>query len=180
MSCGITQGQGVTCDDLRRVGGVNKRAYVFNIEGIQYTEDVDGNFITIDLEAYAGLFKIESRKGSHSGGSTLVEQTPGGNKFYNHNVILKMFPGSPIDDQVIEQMAVAELGIILEDNNKRFFLYGTFNGMSASASEQNTGQAEASDIAESMTFIGSETDKPKRFNRGTYQDTKDYLDSLVV
>ena len=181
MACGIESGIGVNCSALRRVGGVNKRAYAFNVEDTTYGEDANGYIDNIIPEAYGGLYKIESRKESHSGGYTGVEQTPGGNKFYQHDVILKTFPDSPADDQALEALFVAEVGIILESNNKEFFLYGKDNGMSASADAQNTGQAAASDIADSMTFVGQEPDMPKRILvGGTYEATKAYLDSLIV
>lgn len=180
MSCGISSGIGISCDALRRVGGVNKRAYAFNIEDVTYGFDANGNVNVITVAAYGGLYLIQSRKESHSGGYTLVEQTPGGNKFYQHDVILKTFPDSPEDDAALEQLAVAEVGIILETNNKEFILYGTDNGMTATAEVQNSGQAAGSDIGDSMTFAGSEIDIPKRVNLGDYQTTKDYLDSLVV
>jgi hypothetical protein len=180
MSCGITSGLSIDCAQLRRVGGVNKRAYAYNVEGVTYTINGNGYLTAFDFPAYQGLYEITSRKQSHSGGSTLVKQEPGGNTFYNHDVILKVFPDSPDDDTVLEDLAVGEFGIILETNNQEFFLYGAYNGMENTAAAQNSGQAPASDIGSTLTFTGSETGLPIRISLGTYAATKAYLESMTI
>ena len=152
MSCGISAGLSINCSALRRVGGVNKRAFAFNIEDVTYTVNGDGTVTAITFPSYEGLYEIVSRKQSHSGGYNLVKQEPGGNTFYNHDVILKVFPENSVDDAVIEQLGVAEVGIIIETNNKEFFLYGAYNGMENTAGTQNSGQAPASDIGSTLTF----------------------------
>lgn len=180
MSCGLTDGIDSSCLNLRRVGGVKKTAYIFNIEGSSYTIDGSGYVTAIAFAAYGGVYKFESKKQAHSGGYTAVVQEPGGNKFYQHDVLLKMFGGSPTDDEVLETLLVANVGVILEDNNRQFFLYGTYNGLEQSAGVQNTGQALGSDTASNITLIGGEEGIPKRFLNGTYQDTKNQLDTYVI
>ena len=181
MGCLITDGVGITCDALRRVGGVNKRAYLFNTEEkTDIVVDVSGYVTDINFVAYDGLYKFISRKQAHSGGYAAQVQSPGGNRFFNHDVILKLFPEDPTEDAVLEALLVGNVGIILEDNNQQFFLYGNQNGLDQLDGTQNSGQEQASDIAYSLTFLGQEPEIPKRILIVDYETTKNYLDTLVV
>lgn len=181
MPCGISSGISVTCDSLKRVGGVKKAAYLFNLADLStYSIDASGYVTDLNFTVYKGLYKIESRKQSHSGGSTLVVQDPGGNKFFQHDAIIKVFPLTPDDDEVIEDLAVADIGLILETNNREFILLGTYNGLEMTAGVQNTGQAAGSDIADTLTFTGQEEGKPKRVLDTDYATTKALLESLLV
>ena len=185
MACNITAGAGITCDALRRVGGVNKRAYVFNLNELAttgqrgYTTDANGYVDSFQFTTYFGLYKYISRKQAHSGGATAQISGAGGNKFFQHDVILKMFPDDPTEDTVMETLLVSCVGIILEDNNQEFLLYGIQNGLDQVEGSQNTGQEAASDVGYSITFSGSEPDLPKRVLVTDYDTTKNYLDSLV-
>ena len=184
--CVITSGINVDCKDLRVVGGVKKRAYIFNISELQdekYTQ-TSGYVSAINFLTYGGLYAFVSRARSHSGGSTVTTAGPGANTYFQHDAIVKLFPDGPTEDQAIQDLVVAEVGLILEDNNQRFFLYGGFNGLEVTEGTQNTGQESASDIAYSLTFTGEEKEVPKRISvdgTGTdYAATKAYLDSLIV
>jgi len=182
MSCLVTTGVGITCAALTRVGGVNKRAYIYNLEELDaFGTDANGYINNLVFTAYLGLYKYISRKQAHSGGYTAQIQAPGGNKFYQHDVILKLFPDDPTEDESLETLLVSCVGIILEDNNREFRLYGLNNGMDQSEGVQNTGQEQASDVADSLTFFGNEPEIPKRvLINGSYENTKAALDSWVV
>lgn len=186
MSCGITSGINITCDDLKRVGGVNKRVWIFNISDLadeKYTETT-GYISAINFDTYGGTYGFVSKKKSHSGGFSVQKQQPGGNSFYQHDAILKLFPDSPTEDSVIENLVVSDVGLIIEDNNEQFFLYGADNGLEVTEGTQNSGQENASDVALSLTFTGEEKDLPKRLSVGgtgtDYAATKAYLETLVV
>ena len=114
-------------------------------------------------------------------GYTAQIQAPGGNKFYQHDVILKLFPDTPNEDSAIEDLLVGTVGIILETNNDEFILFGFKNGLDQTEGVQNSGQEAASDIADTLTFAGAEPEKPKRILVGGSADaTKNYLETLVV
>ncbi len=185
MACNITAGVGITCDALNRVGGVNKRAYLFNINDLVtspsggFNTDANGYVDSFEFTGYFGLFKFISRKAAHSGGATAQIQSPGGNKFFQHDVIIKVFPDDPTEDTVLEVLLTSCVGIILEDNNQEFLLYGIQAGMDQIEGAQNTGQEQASDVAYSLTFSGSEPELPKRILVTDYNTTKAYLDNLV-
>ncbi|MDA1120867.1 MAG: hypothetical protein O2887_10335 [Bacteroidetes bacterium] len=189
MACNITAGVGISCAALRRIGGVNKRAYVFNLNDLVggtgvpptgYTLDANLYVNSLQFTTYLGLYKYISRKQAHSGGATAQIQGPGGNKFFQHDVILKMFPDDPTDDAIMEAFLVANVAVILEDNNQEFFLYGIRNGLDQQEGVQNTGQESSSDISYSITLVGSEPELPKRVLVTDYGTTKNYLDSLVI
>ena len=181
MSCGINSGLSITCQNLKKVGGVKKAAYLFNIDDlVEYTIDGQGYITALTFAQYKGLYKFQARKQSHSGGYTAVIQDPGGNKFFQHDVTLKAFCETPADDEVLEDLLVSEVGVILETNNGEFILYGAYNGMEQTAGVQNTGTAPASDIADNLTLTGFEEGKPKRVLETDGPSTKAYLESLVV
>jgi len=175
--CLITAGIVAECADLRRVGGVNKRFWVFNINQLDkavgnggYTIDVNGYITAIAFEVYGGLYKFESQQQSHSGGYTAVVQV-GGNRFFNHDALAKLFNSTPTDDEVIEELLVADVGIIMETNNQEFLLFGGFNGMRITEAVQNSGQESGSDTTSTLTFQGQEKEMPKRILATDYATT---------
>ena len=184
MSCGILNGLISTCEDLRRSGGVNKRVYVFNIDDLidntPYTFDTDGCISAINFDSYGGMYEFQSTKNAHTAGYTVVNSGDGGNKFFQHDAVLKLFSNDCLDDQVIQDLIVSDVGIIAETNNQEFKLYGGFNGMNVTDGTQNSGQVAASDITDTITFVGEERDMPKRVVSGDYATTKAYLASLVI
>lgn len=181
MPCLVTAGAGINCNALKRVGGVNKRAYIYNVGELVLAGFDANNYInSLQFTAYFGLHNYISRKQAHSGGYTATVAGVGGNKFYTHDVILKLFPDDPTEDIVMETLLVSCVGIILEDNNEEFFLYGLNNGLDQTEGAQNTGQEPASDVAYSLTFAGAEPTIPKRILLNNADTTRNYLDSLVV
>lgn len=183
MPCLIDAGAGINCEALRRVGGVNKRAYLFNVSELTSVGLDANNYINSLLfdTTYLGLYKYISRKQAHSGGYTAVTGGVGGNKFFQHDVILKLFPDDPTEDIVMETLIVSCPGIILQDNNDEFKVYGLTNGMDQSEGLQNTGLEPASDVGYGTTWLGSEPKIPQRILvGGSALSTENYLDSLVV
>ncbi len=179
-NCRVTSSVGADCDDLRRVGGVNKRFYLGNTADLTYTEDGSSYVNSLSFSnIYGGLYEFEGKKKSHSGGYTLVSQA-GGNTFFQHDVIAKLISTTPDDDETIEELSVADVFIILETNNNEFVIYGIDNGLAMSAAAQNSGQESASDITDTLTFTGEERKKPRRFLVGNYATTVAYLNARVI
>lgn len=179
-NCRVTGAISANCDALRRVGGVNKRFWVFNTSDTTFTADGSGYLNSIAFASvYGGLYEFEGKKKSHSGGWALVKQS-GGNTFFQHDVIAKLISTTPADDEIIEELTVADVGIILETNNNEFIVYGKDNGLEMTAGSQNSGQESASDITDTLTFTGEERYKPKRFLVTDYTTTLAYLDARVL
>ena len=180
--CGINAGMIASCDDLVRVGGVNKRAWVYNLEdqyGVPTFTEVGGYVTAITFPTYSGTYRFEAKKNSNTGGSQAVV-AEGGNKYFQHDVTMKLFATTPTDDDVIKDLLVANSVIILEDNNQDFFIYGGLTGMDCTEYVQNTGQAGNSDTTDSLTFMGEEKDKPKRFFITDYATTLALLEGYEL
>jgi hypothetical protein len=179
-NCRVTDSITASCDALRRVGGVNKRFWLFNASDTSFTTDGSGYLNSVTFSSvYGGLYEFEGKKKSHSGGWTLVKQS-GGNTFFQHDAIVKLISTTPADDEVIEELTVADVGLILETNNNEFIVYGKDNGLEMTAGSQNSGQESASDITDTLTFTGEERYKPKRFLKTDYATTLAYLESIVL
>lgn len=175
-NCNISAGVGVDCSDLRRVGGLNKRIWFFNLSGVTYTTNVNGYITALSFPTYEGLYTFEGKKNSHSSGYQLINQE-GANKFFQHDSVVKLFATTPDDQAVIEDLAVASVGIIVETSNREFVLYGKDNGMDLITLVQNTGAVGASDVSATLTFQGSESEMPKFVLSTDYETTLALLES---
>jgi len=178
-NCNISAGIGVDCSDLRRVGGVNKRVWFFNTDGVTYTTNVSGYITGISFPTYEGLYAFEGKKNSHSSGYQLINQE-GANKFFQHDSVIKLFATTPADQEVIEDLAVASVGIIVETNNREFVLYGKNNGIDLVSLTGNTGTVGASDVTSTLTFQGEEPEMPKFVLSTDYETTLTLVESYEV
>lgn len=184
--CNITNGIGVTCDDLRRIGGQEKTVYFYNIDDLDtttpYTE-TNSYISALTFQTYKGLYKFTARKDSHAGGDEVVVQE-GGNKYFQHNATIKAFISDPTDAATIEELIVANVGIIMVSRNGDIKLYGKENGMEVTEGAENSGAVSNSDTTQNLTFMGEEKEKPKFVSiAGTGADkdaTIAYLETLVV
>jgi hypothetical protein len=135
LNCGITNGVDVNCDDLRKPGGLSREAWVFNLSDLTAPLPVEDETYVTDLPfaTYAGLYKFAGTKFSHE--ATWTEQTSdGGNKSYQQQVTLRLFNSSPSDDAAIEDLGVAEVGVIVRTNAGEFLIYGAENGLTSNGS----------------------------------------------
>lgn len=165
MACGVESGIGVSCEDLKRVAGVNKRVWLFNMNDLQTPIDVTQSTITnINLESYALLYKFEGQKFSHSAGCKLV-RTDSGNVSFEHSVNMRINNTTSTEDAVIEDLSVAEVGVIVQTNNNEFLIYGAGNGLTLMEMEDNTGQKQGDEEITMLKLVGAETTLPKRFAR---------------
>lgn len=184
MACDISSGIGITCADLKRVGGLNKRLWLFNMSDLRTPIDVSQSTITnLNFNAYASLYKFEGQKYAHSALAKLV-RTEAGNVSFEHTVNLKVNNTTATEDQVIENLAVAEVGAIVQTNNNEFFIFGGGNGLIAMEMEDSTGQKLGDEEVTVIKLTGSETTLAKRFARpaGTQgsilNETLYYLNAL--
>jgi hypothetical protein len=152
---------------------------VFNLSGVTYTTNVNGYITALSFPTYEGLYTFEGKKNSHSSGYQLINQE-GANKFFQHDSVVKLFATTPDDQAVIEDLAVASVGIIVETSNREFVLYGKDNGMDLITLVQNTGAVGASDVSATLTFQGSESEMPKFVLSTDYETTLTLLESYEV
>lgn len=171
-NCNITAGIGIICTDLRRTGGVAKNVWLGNISDLRAPFDVDSTSIisTIELNTYATLYRFEGAKFAHMATSNLV-RTDSGNVSFTHELTMKVYNTNITDDQILQDLAVAEVFAIVQTNNDDFFIYGPGNGLSASAIAAQTGKNAGDDSTTTVTLTGSERVMPKRFGLATKQLT---------
>jgi hypothetical protein len=150
-------------------------------EGFGHTFDVDGYVDALTFATYEGLRKLVGPKNSHSGGCAPVVNE-GGSRYFSHTVTVRAIDSTPDDDAVLEEWLASDAPIILETNNKEFFLYGADNGMTASSEGgQNTGQNfEGTELPFTYTLNGAEQRKPFRIWAGTYEATLALLQSYEL
>lgn len=185
MACSITSGIGLSCSDLRRSAGVNKRVWLFNMDDLRTPIDVSQTFLTnLNFNTYASIFKFEGVKYSHSAEAKML-RTDSGNVSYEHTVTLKINNTTYQEDQILEQIGIAEVGAIIQSNNKEFFIYGAGNGLTCTEQTDPTGIKANDDEMTSVIFKGTETTLPKRLimpisaQGDSFQSTLYYLNALT-
>lgn len=185
MSCSISSGIGIACADLKRVGGVNKRIWLFNLDDLRTGIDVTQSYVsTLNLITYATLYKFEGAKYSHSAESKLV-RTDAGNVSWEHTVNLKINNTTYQEDAVLEALGVAEVGAIVHTNNNEFLIYGAQNGLTCTEQVDPTGVKLGDDESTTVKLSGSEPSLPKRLiiaagtSGNITQQTLFYLNSIT-
>lgn len=183
LDCGIGSGIDITCDDLRKPGGVYRAAWVFNLSALRTPIPVTAeDYITnLNFNTYVSLYKFESNKFSHEG--TWQQQvSDGGAVSYLQTVILRVANNNPTADAVIQDASVAELGVILKTNAGEFLIFGAENGLSASAETTGgTGRQATDNTFTQLNLTGTERFLPKRLLiGGSSSTTQLYLDSATA
>ena len=183
QNCGISAGLGVDCSDLRKPGGVAKRLWLFNIDDlrVRINTALAGYVTDLEFTSYRGLYEIESAKFSHEATWTL-QKGDGGNVLFQHQVIIRAFNNDPTDDNVIESLATADVGAIVETNNGELLIFGGGTGMNAQdPTSGSTGRQVADNTATQITLVGVDKYLPKRFLRnGSFDTSLQFLNALVI
>ena len=183
MACKVTTGITNDCSDLLRVGGVDKTFWV------GYLSELTTQFSlaqTADISAlpsfttYGGLRRFDGNKFSHSFGSELMVAA-GGNKSYRQTFVAKLLSNSTDDDNVLQDLDLGnDIFVIVQDNNRTFYILGAGNGLSAASDVQNSGQTGDSDTTSTVTLEGMELTKPLRLTITNYQTTLTTLEAAEI
>lgn len=183
LDCGIGNGMDITCDDLRKPGGVYRAAWVFNLSALRTPIPVTSeDYITnLNFNTYVSLYKFESVKFSHEG-TWQQQNSDGGAISYLQTVILRVGNNNPTHDAVIQDASVAELGVILKTNAGEYLIFGAENGLSSSPETTGgTGRQSTDNTFTQLTLTGTERYLPKRLLiGGSASTTQLYLDSATV
>lgn len=185
MGCVITSGIGLSCNDLRRVAGLNKRVWAFNIDDLRTPIDPTVSYLTnLNFNSYALLYKFEGKKYTHSAECKLVRNEDG-NVSYEHTVTVKINNTSYQEDSVLQDLSVSETGWIVQTNSKEFLVYGGANGMDMMEFTDPTGTKIGDSEVSIVVMKGSELSLPKRLilpasSAGdSFQSTLYYLNALT-
>lgn len=181
MSCLIGSGIGITCDDLRKPGGLSRDAWGFNLTDLRDPLPVtSASYVTdLPLTTYRGLYKFSGSKYSHE--FTWTEQkSDGGNVSYQQSLTLRLVNSNPTDDATIEDLGVAETGWIVKTNSGEFLILGAENGLSSEGSTGGTGRQAVDATTSQIVLIGTERFLPKRLLiGGSAANTLAYLNAAT-
>lgn len=164
INCGISNGIDVSCEDLRKPGGLYRDVWVGNLSDLRVPFPVEevGYMTTIEMLTYMGLYRFSSTKFSHE--ATWTEQLgEGGNVSYLQTVVLRLFNSTPEDDRAIEDLGVSEVFVITRSNAGEYLIWGAESGLSAGDGTQGgLGRQSTDSTASEISLQGAERFLPKR------------------
>lgn len=164
LDCGISSGIDITCQNLRKPGGLYRVVWAFNKGDLRIPIDVTlAAYITdLELVTYRGLYKFESTKFSHE--AVWSQQTgDGGNISYLETVTLRLPNSDPAADKVIEDASVSELVVITRSNAGEYQIWGAENGISSGDGTQGGAGRQSTDSTfTTLVLTGVERYIPKR------------------
>lgn len=178
-TCIISGGIDFDCSALKKTGGI-KKVWLFNLSALRVAIDPNGTGYVTSLEftGYDGLYLFDARKYSHEFTSTLTIGD-GGNASWTQELILRLFNDTPTEDQALSDLAVAEVGAIIQTNNGEFLIAGATNGLTGTAGTATTGRNPGDATATSITLSGAENQIWRRLLRnGNFADTLAYVTAL--
>lgn len=179
-NCLITSGISISCDDLRRVGGLAKAVWVGNLDDLTTPIPTGSSYVTnLELSTYQSLYKFESTKFSHEA-NFQATKSDGGNVIINQTVILRLFNNDPTDDGVIEDLLTSDVFVVVLTNNSEFLIFGAANGMGLTDGTGGTGRQLGDSTVTQLTLTGAEKELPKRLLRTDYATTLAYLDARTA
>lgn len=175
ISCKSVSGISNVC--INNVGGLDRTFWLFYKSDLNtqisllQTSDVSN----INFGVYTGFIRFDGQKFSHQYTSSLIVSGVG-NRSYTPNVIIRILSGSTYNDVLLQKLSLAQdIIVLVQDNNRQFYIIGAGNGLYVTNDEQTSGQLGDADTSDVITMIGGEVTKPLRFNIGTYQSTLDYI-----
>ena len=181
-SCKAEEGISNGCEDLLRVGGLDKTFWLF------YKSELDtqislaqtADISTLDFGAYGGLLRFDGQKFSHEYTSPLVVNA--GNRSYAPTLTFKILATTTAQDVIIQDINLGQdIVAIVQDNNEGFLILGAGKGLSVTADAVGSGVTGDADTSDTITLTGAERTRPLRFRLGGgYQATLDYLVSREI
>lgn len=179
--CGITAGISITCDALKRVGGINKRVWLFNISALStpIVALTDGFVTNIPLTTYQTLYSIDGTKFAHSFEINEVRSDEG-NVQWEHKLMLRVLNITPTTDAILEDLTVSEVGAIVQTNNLEFLILGGQNGLTSTEAKLKSGQKSGDSSSSEMTLSGYEQSIYKRLLRVDTNTTLAYLNAMTA
>ena len=174
-----------TCASINQIGGVDKRAWVTQLNQIEsYTFDSNGyvnSLVTKEIGTTNyryELAQIVGKKNTHSGN---YEGVVGENvSLVKQNAILKIYTDSPSDrDKVVDLFDAQELVVFFENSNGKIEVFGLDKGLEGSALVGGTGTEMQDDTAVTITLTGDQNKLPYYFLYGGSLATSiEYLDGI--
>lgn len=180
--CRVTAGIGYNCGDVV-TGGLRKKVYLGNISDLEesnpYTVDSNGYVTAFNfIGTSTGLVEFEAPKESHSAGQEIT-RTEGGNPSFVHTLVLRVFENTPADAETIEELAKADVFLVVENSDGTFKVFGLDLGLNLSAT-QNTGTTTSADTRWTLTLAGGQLGLAQYFFITSRAATVNLLQSYVL
>lgn len=156
MSCSLTTGYALGCRDS--VGGI-KQIFVqaFNATG---SVNVNATNTVTGFTGYSasGFFEYDLTKATSSMTETLNASVENGSIFYAPEVTFTINKLQVAVRNELRLLARGRLLVIVQDNNSRYWVLGSANGMEATAGTAGTGTAFGDRNGYELTLSGMEPD----------------------
>lgn len=158
LGCKISKGVSAACET--NVSGVKRIAIANWGEGYTFTPSTGSCEVDTISLGDEKFYNIAFTDGSASAVSTL---TTGATKDMKYFVETITFSLAKLDCDLLEQyvdMALAQLIVAVETKNGDVYVFGTENGLSASAMEYTTGAGEGDAAGVAVTLDGTQPIAP--------------------
>ena len=173
-----------SCEELKQVGGVNKRLYAVEknlIASTTFTEDGYLSAVTLcDTGSPANKLKrFWSKKASHNA-TTDGAKADNGITTYNHTIVAKLYSGTPAHDESIKNLFENDETVVFVENNYgQVLVYGLDYGLTGTTLSAPSGTALTDDTGITVTIAGLQKSLPSRMKVGTsLEDVLEYLDGI--
>jgi len=155
MSCSLTTGYALGCRDS--VGGI-KTIYVqgWNATG---TVNTNGSGTVTGFTGFSsGFYEYDLTKATSSMTETLNASIENGSLYYTPEVTFTINKLQVAVRNELRLLARNRLLVIVQDNNNRYWLLGSANGLEATAGTAGSGTAFGDRSGYEMTLTGMEPD----------------------
>jgi hypothetical protein len=155
MSCSLTTGYALGCRDS--VGGI-KTIYVqgWNATG---TVNTNGSGTVTGFTGFSsGFYEYDLTKATSSMTETLNASIENGSIYYTPEVTFTINKLQVAVRNELRLLARNRLLVIVQDNNNRYWLLGSANGLEATAGTAGTGTAFGDRSGYELTLTGMEPD----------------------
>ena len=184
ISCGISGGIDLSCQTLKDAsGGLKQKVWIGNwgdLGSPGWTEVGDGYVESLEfLSGYSGLYEFTGVKNQNSTNSD-AQALESGNATFPQSVVLTLHTTTPGQLSVIEELAFANVFVIVETSKGRLECFGLNLGLSLESAVKTSGNLVSDATSRIVTLSGDQPEIEKIFLRTDYATSVAYLNSLVA
>lgn len=182
--CGISGGFDLTCQTLKdSAGGLKTRMWIGNISDLaspSHTLGSGGYVESLEFKSsYTNLYEFTGVKNQNSTNSD-AQRLESGNATFPQSVVLTTHTTTPDQLTVLEELAFADVFVIVETSKNRLEVFGINLGLSLESAPKTSGNAPSDSTARVITLSGDQSEPEKIFLRTDYATSVAYLESLVA
>lgn len=179
--CSISSGLALTCNEKRFIGGNASGLWIGNIDDLATSIDTSSTsaISSLTFKSYKGLYKFDLLSQTiDSGFSPIVN--PGAGRAFSHTVSVKFPVKTQSIANIVNDLLVADIFAVVQDNNQTFKIFGGTNGLEVSEGSQASGFTETDDASLTLTFSGPDLYVPIQFLDTDFATTLTTLEGYEV